>query len=215
MTRKRVWTEERCDKLRSLYADITNREIAAILGVSEKAVDGQAYALRLRKSHAFMSEHARKGQFKKGHEPFNKGKKIREWCPDSARERMKNTMFQKGDTPWNTQHLGAERVTKDGYIEVKTAEHGKTNSDRWTAKQRVVWEKHNGAIPPGYIVVFKDGDKRNFDISNLELRSRQQHGAATSASLPIEYKQMIQLKGALRRQINKANSKDNDTDRDA
>ena len=40
---------------------------------------------------------------------------------------------------------------------------------------RLQWEKYYGAIPDGYIVHHKDGDKCNWDIENLELLSRSNH----------------------------------------
>lgn len=40
---------------------------------------------------------------------------------------------------------------------------------------RVVWEYHNGAIPNGYDVHHKDGNKVNNDISNLEMLLRENH----------------------------------------
>ncbi len=33
---------------------------------------------------------------------------------------------------------------------------------------RVIWEEAHGPIPAGHQVMFKDGNKRNFDLSNLE-----------------------------------------------
>lgn len=40
---------------------------------------------------------------------------------------------------------------------------------------RLEWEKHYGLIPDGYIVHHKDGNKRNWQIDNLELLSRGVH----------------------------------------
>lgn len=37
----------------------------------------------------------------------------------------------------------------------------------------LVWQEHYGEIPPNSHVIFKDGDKKNFNISNLELKHRQ------------------------------------------
>lgn len=37
----------------------------------------------------------------------------------------------------------------------------------------LVWEDHYGKIPDNAYVVFKDGDKKNFDISNLKLKYHQ------------------------------------------
>lgn len=42
---------------------------------------------------------------------------------------------------------------------------------------RMVWEQAHGPIPPGYIVHHVDHDKRNNDLSNLALMSRQEHSA--------------------------------------
>jgi site-specific recombinase XerD len=38
-----------------------------------------------------------------------------------------------------------------------------------------VWETIYGKIPDGQIVVFKDGDRANFDIENLELITREEN----------------------------------------
>jgi hypothetical protein len=36
---------------------------------------------------------------------------------------------------------------------------------------RYLWEKHNGPVPKGYCIFFKDGDRLNCDLSNLEMIS--------------------------------------------
>ena len=40
---------------------------------------------------------------------------------------------------------------------------------------RLEWEKYNGAIQKGCVIHHKDGDKMNWDISNLELLTRAEH----------------------------------------
>ena len=40
---------------------------------------------------------------------------------------------------------------------------------------RLVWEEHFGIIPNGYVIHHKDENKLNWDISNLELLSRDEH----------------------------------------
>ncbi|MCU7356274.1 HNH endonuclease [Enterococcus dispar] len=52
--------------------------------------------------------------------------------------------------------------------------HIKTKRGRWEPKHRVVWEKENGPIPHNYVLIFKDGDKRNIDLENLMLVSRRE-----------------------------------------
>ena len=41
-------------------------------------------------------------------------------------------------------------------------------------KHRKVWEDHHGSIPKGHSIVFLDGDKTNYDISNLACLSKNE-----------------------------------------
>lgn len=105
----------------------------------------------------------RTGYFPKGNVPHNKGKKM----PPEVYERCKGTMFQKGQTPINHRPVGSERMTIDGYIEVKIAEPNK-----WKLKHRAVWEENYGKIPKNQCVIFLDGDTTNVEIENLALVDR-------------------------------------------
>lgn len=105
------------------------------------------------------------GKFRKGQTPHNKGKKM----PKEVYEKVKHTMFAKGNVPPNHRPVGSERISKDGYIEVKVAEPNK-----WRLKQRVVYEEAKGKIPEGCPIIFLDGNKRNFDIDNLRCVTRSE-----------------------------------------
>ena len=105
------------------------------------------------------------GKFRKGQTPHNKGKKM----PKEVYEKVKHTMFAKGNVPPNHRPDGSERISKDGYIEVKVAEPNK-----WRLKQRVVYEETKGKIPEGCPIIFLDGNKRNFDIDNLRCITRSE-----------------------------------------
>ena len=57
---------------------------------------------------------------------------------------------------------------KKGYVQIKIAEPNK-----WMQYQRYVWEQHHpGESAEGMVVIFMDGNSRNFDPSNLERVSR-------------------------------------------
>lgn len=105
------------------------------------------------------------GKFRKGQAPHNKGKKM----PKEVYEKVKHTMFAKGNVPPNHRPVGSERISKDGYIEVKVAEPNK-----WRLKQRVVYEEAKGKIPEGCTIILLDGNKRNFDIDNLRCITRSE-----------------------------------------
>ena len=99
------------------------------------------------------------GCFQKGFEPHNKGKKM----PPGIYSKVKNTMFKKGNIPSNHKEVGTERITCDGYVEVKVAEPG-----TWMTKQRYIYEQyHHTKLDSDEVVIFLDGNKRNFDIDNL------------------------------------------------
>lgn len=105
------------------------------------------------------------GKFRKGQTPHNKGKKM----PKEVYEKVKHTMFAKGNVPPNHRPVGSERISKDGYIEVKVAEPNK-----WRLKQRVVYEEAKGKIPEGCTIIFLDGNKQNCNIDNLRCITRSE-----------------------------------------
>lgn len=158
--------------------------------------------IKLRKSAKFLFEHSSKGFFPKGHQPMNKGRKQTEYMSDAQIEKTKATRFKKGCIPKNHKEVGYERITRDGYIEVKTAE-----PNVFELKHRLVWIEHNGEIPPGYNIQFKDGNKQNICIDNLYMISRSEQMKTQNsmyARYPEDVQYLIKLKGALSRQINKA-----------
>lgn len=67
----------------------------------------------------------------------------------------------------NWGHELGEEFEKNGYIFVKTNNSLYGGTRNYMPKHHVVWEKHNGQIPRGYSIIFKDNNKNNFDINNL------------------------------------------------
>ena len=106
------------------------------------------------------------GQFKKGNVPHNKDKKQVEYMSKESIERTKKTRFKKGNKPKNYRPVGSERITKDGYIEVKVADPNK-----WETKNKIIYKQYFGDIPEGHKIIYADGNKLNNDINNLILVS--------------------------------------------
>lgn len=65
--------------------------------------------------------------------------------------------------------IGTERTNSKGYIEVKTSKRYKNGTIVWEGKQRVIWSEAFGEIPIDKKVIFKDGNKTNFELDNLQL----------------------------------------------
>ena len=104
----------------------------------------------------------RTGRFEKGYIPANKGTK--------GIMKTNKTSFKKGHTPKNHKKVGSERVSVDGYTEIKVAEPNK-----WRLKHRVMYEKyHNVKLDPKQLVIFADRDKRNLTKENLLLVDNKQ-----------------------------------------
>ena len=101
----------------------------------------------------------RTGQFVKGEVSWNSGK--------TGIHSGSCTSFKKGNRPHNAVPVGTETNSHDGYIKVKIAE-----PNSWAFKHRLLWEKEHGPIPKGKVLVFKDDDRTNIVIDNLELIDR-------------------------------------------
>lgn len=99
-------------------------------------------------------------RFKSGNIPFNKGKK--------GFGGHEPTQFKKGNRPHNYKPIGTERI-RSGYVDVKIAA-----PNIWRAKHLVVWEEANGPVPKGHVVMFGDGNRRNFSLDNLLLIKKGQ-----------------------------------------
>lgn len=97
--------------------------------------------------------------YQKGHVPWNAGLK--------GVNGSSSTTFKKGNPNHNTRPVGYERITKDGYWEVKVAE-----PRQWDAKHRLVWESVHGPIPKGNLVLFLSDDKLDCSIENLQMVTR-------------------------------------------
>ncbi|MFV0310846.1 MAG: HNH endonuclease signature motif containing protein [Dysgonomonas sp.] len=204
----KFWVEEKRTELINMYPDMTNSELAKYFNTTESAINAIAFKLRLFKSKEFHKIHSSKGYFKKGQIPVNKGKKQTEFMSRQAIERTRATRFKKGHMPANSVPVGYERIDKDGYIYIKTQENRKL-----VLKHRYIWEQNNGAIPKGYNIQFRDGNKHNCSIENLYIISRAdqlKQENSLHARYPKEVQLLIQLKGALNRQINNAINKNQD-----
>ena len=119
------------------------------------------------------------GRFQPGHVPPNKGKKG--YCAPGS----KKTQFKPGILPANSKPIGYERINRDGYTEVKVRmRKSRPNcNDNFVLKHRLIWEQTNGPIPDGYIVIFKDGDKSNFNLDNLMLITKAENAVLNQSHL--------------------------------
>lgn len=104
-----------------------------------------------------------KGQFLKGHIPYNKGLKGIHNSPE--------TEFKKGQTAGANNYNwkgGVQKPASD--VVLLYAGVGER-----LCRPRVIYEQHFGKIPTDYIVIHKDGDRYNDNPNNLEAISRAEN----------------------------------------
>lgn len=140
-----------------------------------------------RKNKLHLSSGIVGGQFQKGQEPVNKGKKWDDYISKEKQEKIKKTWFKKGNIPHNHRNVFEERLDKNGYIEIKIKE-----PNVWHEKQRYIYEQHYGKIPKGHKVIFLDGNYRNFDIDNLKLVSSAEHLIMNKNKLRFKNKELTE-----------------------
>lgn len=203
------WSSTDLDLLKKLYPITRTERLARMLNLTVAKVYAKANVLGIKKSAEYLaSEHSgrlRAGQggatrFKPGHVTWNKGMKGLEIGG-------KETRFKKGHRGGRAvevyKPIGSERISKDGYLQRKINDDMPLQK-RWRGVHIIVWEEANGPLPAGHAVTFKDGNKKNITPNNLELVSRADlMKRNTYHNYGPEIAQLVQLKGAITRQINK------------
>lgn len=191
----RKFTKKEDRFLEENYIKIPTKRMGKMLGRAESVARQRLKVLGLVVPPEIVSKFKQESYFKKGNISHNKGKKM----PKRVYEKIKGSMFKKGHASHNKLPLGSQRVTKDGYLEIKTREPNK-----WEAYHRLMWEETFGQIPKDGVIRFVTNDKMNVHPFNLELINRSKNMKLNSYhNYPKEIQLVIQLQGALTRQINK------------
>lgn len=158
---RKKWTQDELNWLKKNASKFLDRELAARFNTTVNSVKACIMNHKIKPG--------RNRNFQKGHRPWN----FRTKGLMNHTKASQKMQFKKGHLPANTLHDGAITVRLD---------HPKDRNGRpykwiriapgkWVHYHRYKWEKKNGPVPPGYMVVFKDGDTMNTRLSNLKLMS--------------------------------------------
>ncbi len=211
MKRKRkYWTADEVDWLVKHYPFDRAADIAETLNRPISSIYDKAAQLGLGKSETFMVSD-RSGRILRGrqhpaviaarfqprHTPWNKGMKGLDLSGG------RGSRFKPGEKPKNWKPVGSERMSK-GFLQRKMTDTGYPPRD-WVPVHHLVWAEHHGPIPAWHVVVFRDGDRRNFALGNLALITRRELMQRNSlhTNYPPEIIEVIQLRGAIKRQLNR------------
>ena len=151
MRRHHRWSEEEKTYLRKIAKNTPIKQIQEMMSkkFNYEFNRGQITKAMLR----FGALNGNDPRFKKGNEPWNKGKTINV------------EPWNKGKSlgpAYNRSDIGTEHIDTKGFTHVKVS-----NPSGWKLKHHLIYEKHYGPIEEGYLVIFADKNKNNFDINNL------------------------------------------------
>ncbi len=183
--KREFWTDEQLYLLRIHYTDANPEKVAKMLGRTTLACVAMAGRISIKGKKPRKMTVA----------PWNQGK--------------------FGDALGNHKRLkpiGSTKVNADGILEQKI-NNGKNRQGRWKRVHVLVWEAANGPVPEGFFVTFKDGNKRNFDLSNLRLISRAENMTNNSGhSYGPEIEQLVRLRCLITRKIGKQDKQKGESD---
>lgn len=196
-TEYRHWTPAEDATLAELYATKPITEIAAMMGRGTGSIYNRVQKLGLRRSAEYI-EISGAGRFKPGHSTWNAGRKG--FHPGGRNEQ---TRFKPGQPSNTWRPIGAERTNKGGILYRKVADTGNKRTD-WRPVHVMLWEEHNGPVPAGHFLVFKDRNPANITIDNLALVTRAENMRRNSIDrYPPEYRQAAITLGWFNRKLNK------------
>ena len=217
----RIWSEKELATMRRLWPCYPDRLIMYLLGRSQSCVHNQAKRMGLKRTPEYLAAQKaratlriqtdrvmREHIFQPGLVPWNAGRKG--YKPGG---RVAETQFKRGCKPKTTQPIGAHRIVnnKSGgpLLERKMTETPGPNNLRWVPVARLVWEAAHGPVPPGHIVVFKNPGLRTvvleqITLDKLDCITRAEHARRNHPrNKHPELGRLIQLKGAITRQVNR------------
>lgn len=213
----RRWTAQDDALVRALYTVTATRHLAGLLQRAPNSVRDRASRLGLKKGGAFPV-------WTEAEDALLRARYASAYTADLAREMgrglaalhkrarrlglTKTSVYRDDYQTHNTLPLGATSRGGRGYTYVKVRAGGWPEA--WRLLHHLVWETHHGPLPDGYRVTFRDGNPDHVDPANLELVAARDwimryHPAHT---LPPPLVQLIRLKGALTRAINRRTKKE-------
>lgn len=190
-----TWNKKQIARFKKLYPVKELPELMQTFGATKSAIKNAQSKFKVYKAPNYTGS---RGYYPKGNQPFNKGKRMVDYIKDKATlQRIQSTQFKKGQQPHNTKHNGAERVTQDGYVEVRI------RLGVYMLKHRRLWILKNGPLKHGEIIKFKDGNKLNVSIENLyKTTMRENMADNTIQRYPPELREVMRLTNKLTKTIN-------------
>lgn len=174
-----LWSKEEEQFLRTHYPDLSNAELARLLGRRESQIKSKSDRMRLNKSKQYISavnKAPNAGKF--GHRPpWNKGMKGVFFGSTFGQFRPKNKPHNdKGD---GALSIRWEKDTGRPIIIYRVS------AKKWIPYAHHVFASYYGEVPKGMIVRFRNGNRLDFRLENLELLSKRANYLRNSCSVQL------------------------------
>lgn len=202
--KRRKFSEFEVRRLKAFYPYLKTCDIAMVMRRPACSIYNKAHSLGVFKAtefdrHYLTGEEGKEFRFSKGHDPWNKGVKGLHF------KGSEKGQFKKGHKPQTWVPVGTQVITDDGYLKIKISDDRTVPSRfNWKMAHVIEWENLHGPIPKGHIVVFRNGNRRDIRIENLEMITLAENMKRnTLHNLPPELKKVVYMKGALNRTISR------------
>ncbi len=166
------WTQEDDNFLIENYSKKTALEIGTALNRTRSAVKNRVSTLGLILPEDIRIQKCSQGFFKKGDEPWTKGKKQSDYMTVEAIEKTKKTRFISGQTPHNIKQNGFISIRRD--VDGRLYKWIRITKNKWVHLHRYVWQNAFGQVPHSMIITFIDRNTMNVELNNLELISNKE-----------------------------------------
>jgi hypothetical protein len=199
--------------MRVRYPHEPTPTVARELRRTVESVYARADKLGLKKSAAYLSSpHAcrlRRGdnvgarfRYRKGHVPANKGLRRPGWGPGRMKEHQFREGMRSGRAASLYMPIGSTRLI-DGYVYQKISDIPNVPyTVNWKPQHHLLWAAAHGPVPPGHALAFKNGDRTDVRLDNLECIPRRELMLRNTVhNYPKPLAETIQLLGALTNRI--------------
>lgn len=155
------WTAEKDQFLRDNYLSMPVKTMSVALGFSQSVAFSRMKKLGIVVPDAIKKERRMAG-LNKGR-GWNKDKKQAEYMTSEMIAKTAKTRYKKGNIPHNTLNDGDLSLRSDGYVWIRI------KLGVWELLHRVIYSNHHQTkLTTQDNIIFKDGNRSNFDINNLE-----------------------------------------------
>jgi len=189
------------------YLKMPIKTLARKINKSDTYVKSRLKRLGLIIPEDIIQERKIASRKKPGDIPKNKGKRQIDYMSRESIEKTAATRFKKGQIPHNAVGFkDLDIVTRNGHKDRNSPPYKwiRLSLGKWEMYHVYLWKQHNGQIPDGHIIVFKDKNTLNTVIDNLECITKKENMIRNSIhQYPEEIKKTIQTLSVVTRKINK------------